>query len=101
MNKATSDKEVVIVGAGPAGLTAAYELSKFDVCPTVLEKANIVGGLARTESLFQKKVQTFMTTADTDPKVRRKKNRYMKSRRATGTTLTGSPTFVPMSPIES
>lgn len=44
MHKATSDKEVVIVGAGPAGLTAAYELSKFDVCPTVLEKANIVGG---------------------------------------------------------
>jgi len=50
MNKATSDKKVVIVGAGPAGLTAAYELSKFDVCPTVLEKAPIVGGLARTES---------------------------------------------------
>ncbi len=50
MHKATSDKKVVIVGAGPAGLTAAYELSKFDVCPTVLEKAHIVGGLARTRS---------------------------------------------------
>ncbi len=50
MNKATSGRQVVIIGAGPAGLTAGYELTKFDLCPTVLEKAHVVGGLARTEN---------------------------------------------------
>lgn len=40
---------VVIIGAGPAGLTAAYELVKRGVRPIVLEKADKVGGLARTE----------------------------------------------------
>ncbi len=39
---------VVIIGAGPAGLTAAYELSKAGVPSTVLEADNIVGGIART-----------------------------------------------------
>ena len=46
----TAEKQVVIIGAGPAGLTAAYELTKRNVCPIVIEKRNIVGGLARTES---------------------------------------------------
>ena len=37
------------MGAGPAGLTAAYELLKHDVPVTILEKdADQVGGLART-----------------------------------------------------
>jgi protoporphyrinogen oxidase len=40
---------VVIMGAGPAGLTAAYELFKHAVSITILEKdPNQVGGLART-----------------------------------------------------
>jgi len=43
------DKHVVILGAGPAGLTAAYELSQHSVASTVLEADNIVGGIARTE----------------------------------------------------
>ncbi|MGH9768014.1 MAG: NAD(P)/FAD-dependent oxidoreductase, partial [Blastocatellia bacterium] len=34
--------------AGPAGLTAAYELSKLGLRPTVLEADNQVGGLSRT-----------------------------------------------------
>jgi protoporphyrinogen oxidase len=39
----------VIMGAGPAGLTAAYELFKHAVPVTILEKdPNQVGGLART-----------------------------------------------------
>src|SRR5882757_5581117 len=44
------EKHVVVIGAGPAGLTAAYELTRFNVRPTVVEQSHIVGGLARTES---------------------------------------------------
>lgn len=40
---------VVIIGAGPAGLTAAYELVKQGVEPLVLESSDKVGGIARTE----------------------------------------------------
>ncbi len=40
---------VVIIGAGPAGLTAAYELLKHGIKSVVLEKADKVGGIARTE----------------------------------------------------
>ena len=39
---------VLITGAGPAGLTAAYELSKLGLRPTVLEADDQVGGLSRT-----------------------------------------------------
>jgi protoporphyrinogen oxidase len=41
--------EIVVVGAGPAGLTAAYTLVKAGEAPLVLEKDPIVGGIARTE----------------------------------------------------
>jgi protoporphyrinogen oxidase len=41
-------QHVVVVGAGPAGLTAAYLLSKQGVHTTVLEADDIVGGLSRT-----------------------------------------------------
>jgi protoporphyrinogen oxidase len=42
-------KHVVVMGAGPAGLTAAYELLKHGLPVTVLEKdPKQVGGLART-----------------------------------------------------
>jgi len=43
-----SGMEVVIIGAGPAGLTAAYELCKRGVQPTVLEQDTVVGGISRT-----------------------------------------------------
>jgi protoporphyrinogen oxidase len=39
---------VVIIGGGPAGLTAAYQLSKSGVPLVVLEKDHVLGGLART-----------------------------------------------------
>lgn len=44
-------KKVLVIGAGPAGLTAAYELlskagSSFDV--TVIEESDAVGGISRT-----------------------------------------------------
>jgi protoporphyrinogen oxidase len=38
----------VIIGAGPAGLTAAYELSMMRSAPVVLEQDEVVGGIART-----------------------------------------------------
>ncbi len=42
-------RHVVIMGAGPAGLTAAYELMKQEVPITIIEKdPGYVGGLART-----------------------------------------------------
>jgi len=40
--------KVVIIGAGPAGLTAAYQLCKAGVSSVVLEKDDVVGGLSRT-----------------------------------------------------
>jgi len=40
--------EVVIIGAGPAGLTAAYELSKRGHTSVVLEADSVVGGISRT-----------------------------------------------------
>ena len=40
--------QVVVIGAGPAGLTAAYELVKRDTPVTVLEGDAMVGGISRT-----------------------------------------------------
>lgn len=47
--KAPKKKGTVIIGAGPAGLTAGLELlktKKFDV--TIIEKDSVVGGIAKT-----------------------------------------------------
>lgn len=42
-------RKAIIIGAGPAGLTAAYELLKrTDIVPIILEKDDIVGGISRT-----------------------------------------------------
>ncbi len=49
-----TDTEVVnppvhaIIGAGPAGLTAAYEYSKFGCTCVILEADDVVGGISRT-----------------------------------------------------
>ena len=47
---AGADSRHVVIGAGPAGLTAARELTRQGRAVVVLEQAEIVGGLARTES---------------------------------------------------
>jgi len=42
-------KKAIIIGAGPAGLTAAYELlTRSDVKPIVLEKSTYMCGISRT-----------------------------------------------------
>jgi protoporphyrinogen oxidase len=40
--------KTVIIGGGPAGLTAAYQLNKLGMRSIVLEKDHVVGGLSRT-----------------------------------------------------
>ena len=40
--------KVVIIGAGPAGLAAAYTLKKHGVNAVVYEQSEAVGGLSRT-----------------------------------------------------
>jgi protoporphyrinogen oxidase len=43
-----AERSHVIIGAGPAGLTAAYLLARRRRTPLVLEKDDLVGGIART-----------------------------------------------------
>jgi protoporphyrinogen oxidase len=43
-----NENRVVIIGAGPAGLSAAYELSKQNMTSLVLEATEAVGGISRT-----------------------------------------------------
>ncbi len=44
-----NQKKAIIIGAGPAGLTAAYELlEKTDIKPIVYEMSDEIGGISRT-----------------------------------------------------
>lgn len=44
-----SKQTAIIIGAGPAGLTAAYELlDKTDIMPVIFEASGAIGGISRT-----------------------------------------------------
>jgi len=44
-----NQKIAIIIGAGPAGLTAAYELlDKTDIKPIIFEKSSDIGGISKT-----------------------------------------------------
>ena len=44
----TREAGPIIIGAGPAGLTAAYQIGKAGGRTTVLEADSVVGGISRT-----------------------------------------------------
>ncbi len=45
-------KTAIIIGAGPAGLTAAYELLKnTDVKPIIYEETEDIGGISKNSKL--------------------------------------------------
>ncbi len=62
-------KKAIIIGAGPAGLTAAYELlTRTDIKPIIIEMSHDVGGLSRTVNykgnLFDLGGHRFFTKSD-------------------------------------
>ena len=50
--KANKDMKVAVIGAGPAGMAAAYELTKKGVPVDVYEASPFVGGMARSIELW-------------------------------------------------
>ena len=56
MRRQDRDSPVVIIGAGPAGMTAASEISKAGIPVLVCEASPHIGGLARTFDLWGRKV---------------------------------------------
>lgn len=51
-----SQKKVAVIGAGPAGITTAYELAKAGFSVDVYEASDRVGGLSKTIDLWDQKV---------------------------------------------
>jgi protoporphyrinogen oxidase len=43
-----NQRSVLVIGAGPAGITCAYELAKNNLPSTLIEKEDVAGGICRT-----------------------------------------------------
>src|SRR5690349_10595216 len=56
MHETSIPKKVAVIGAGPAGITAAYQLAKKGAQVHVFEAGGTVGGLARTIDHWDQKV---------------------------------------------
>jgi protoporphyrinogen oxidase len=56
MTEISTKKRVAVIGAGPAGITAAHELSKKGYEVHVFEASGNVGGLSRTIDLWGQKI---------------------------------------------
>ena len=116
MTVQNSDREVVVIGGGPSGLTAASKLTDRGIQTTVLEKAAIVGGISRTESyrgfsfdmgghrFFTKSrdVQNFWQKVLVDDFIERDRmSRIFYRRRFFHYPLKPLNTFISLGPIES
>jgi len=54
--KAVKHKTAIIIGAGPAGLSCAYELTKYKMKVEVYEASPFIGGMARSFELWGQRV---------------------------------------------
>ncbi len=100
-------KKVVIVGGGPAGLTAAYALMKAGVSSIVLEQDFQVGGHARTVAykgyLFDIGGHRFFTKLDEVQKIWREvmDDRFLKVRRLSRILYRGRFFQYPIKPVQA
>lgn len=75
MKRRIIETETLIVGAGPAGMACAMELSKKDKQFIVLDKQSVVGGLAKTYTFVEPDGSVFLT--DNGPHRFFSKNPYL------------------------
>jgi len=109
-------KQSVIVGAGPAGLTAALEFLRYGRKPTVLERSEIVGGISCTRNhngfLFDMGGHRFFTKYSEvrriwdellprDFTVRRRLSRIYHRGKFFSYPLKAGETFLKLGPLES
>ncbi|HET7294312.1 MAG TPA: NAD(P)/FAD-dependent oxidoreductase, partial [Vicinamibacteria bacterium] len=100
-------KRVVIIGGGPAGLTAAYALMKAGVSSVVLEQDTQVGGHARTVAykgyLFDVGGHRFFTKIPEVQAIWREvmEDRFLRVRRLSRILYRGSFFHYPLKPFEA